>query len=244
MKTSKKSKILLIFPVLFLCVCFVVLLRLGIWQQKRMVEKQNHAAEVTTLRAQPPVDVTALYTQEAIQRRVRLTGVFDHSREVLLENQRYGRDAGYRVVTPFVIDGTTDEVLIDRGWTSRNLMVDNFLAPFKTQGQQTVEGVVLPYKEFKNFWGGATEGVGPTGTTVLLKFDPAFVPMREHMKRLPVYVQATTPTVGGLKAFAELPETAERHREYMYTWFTLAFFVAVMGMGWVRYQWRKLSVPS
>jgi surfeit locus 1 family protein len=224
--------------VIFLALSVFGLLQLGLWQQSRMQQKEVEGKWIAGLRALPPVTPTCL-NADNVHRWIPLTGAYDHSREVLLENQRHGNEAGYRILTPFVFDGGTREVLVDRGWVRRSFAGGDFLAPFRDEGDQTIRGLILEYPTFSNTWGNATTGVGPAGTTVLLRLDPSVVPAVDGVSRAPVYVQVATSRNPAVRAFvAPLPSGAQ-HREYMLTWFTLAGLVVLMGLFWLRTQLKK-----
>lgn len=223
------------FPVVFLVLCVAGLTRLGIWQMDRMHQKEEMATHLSMLRSLPPVTADGL-TPDHAGRRVHLHGTYDHSREVLLENQRKANDVGYRILTPLLLP-TGQEVLVDRGWVNRSLGAQDFLAPYRSGGMDdAVNGVVMPYPLYKNFWGGPVTGVGPEGTTVLLKLEPSIIPLKDGTPRLPVYVQADGGTFHNVHAFLEDLPSPARHREYMYTWFALAAVVAALGTWWVALQ--------
>jgi surfeit locus 1 family protein len=57
------------------------------------------------------VDITALKYST-----VRVTGHYDNSHQFLLDNQINAGIVGYFVLTPFVLEGSTTAVLVNRGW--------------------------------------------------------------------------------------------------------------------------------
>ena len=193
-------------------VCFELLfLRLGYWQYNRMHEKEALKAE---------------FIENIPARTKVLHGTFDHSREVVLESQRYKNEYGYRVLTPFIMD--EKEIIVDRGWIPRSFEPD-FLLPFHAVGTHTVEGVIrdVPQQHQTWFKGSDFGAAGDVKILQLLKLEN--IPTKEGVARMDgVYLQATKVTVPKMKAFMVLPDGGEKHEEYMYTWWSLAFLLPLL----------------
>ena len=116
----------LIAPGVATVVAAALLIGLGDWQLRRLAWKEALIAAVETRAHAAPVDAPAesdwprLDPADYEYRRVRLAGVFDASRQVLVfralaePRGRYG-GPGYLVMTPLkLVNGAT--VLVDRGF--------------------------------------------------------------------------------------------------------------------------------
>jgi len=116
----------LIAPAAATVVCAALLIGLGVWQLHRLAWKEALIAAVETRARAAPVDAppesewSRLDPADYEYRRVRLTGVFDGSRQVTVfraisePRGRYG-GPGYLVMTPLELaDGAI--VLVDRGF--------------------------------------------------------------------------------------------------------------------------------
>jgi surfeit locus 1 family protein len=116
----------LIAPAAATVLCGALLVGLGVWQLHRLAWKEALIAAVETRAHAAPVDAplesewSRLYAADYEYRRVRLTGVLDGGRQVMVfralsePRGRYG-GPGYLVMTPLKLaDGGT--VLIDRGF--------------------------------------------------------------------------------------------------------------------------------
>ena len=92
--------------------------RLGFWQISRWHEKQGLNAEMRATLASPVVllrgDPGAYATVRG--HRVAARGTFDESRQVLLSLRTREGSPGVEVVTPLVLAGGRQAVLVDRGW--------------------------------------------------------------------------------------------------------------------------------
>jgi surfeit locus 1 family protein len=141
-----------LWPTLISVPAFIVLVALCIWQVQRLYWKQELISERETRVAAEPIALPAASGQAGgadlagIEfRRVRLEGVFAHDKELYLGARSLNGNAGYHVLTPFVLAGG-DSVLVDRGWVP----VERKMPDQRTEGQvagvQTLDGVVrLPH---------------------------------------------------------------------------------------------------
>lgn len=191
----------------------LLFLRLGYWQYNRMHEKDTIKAE---------------FMASLPERTHVLNGVFDHSREVVLESQKYRNLYGYRVLTPLVMGDT--EVIVDRGWIPRSFE-PNFLEPFHATGTHTVEGVIrdVPQEKQKWFKGSEVGAKGAAKVLQLLILDN--IPKDKNIARQEgVYLQATKPTAPKIKAFFVEPEGGAKHKEYMLTWWSLALILPLLSL--------------
>lgn len=96
---------------LLLVPALVALVALGHWQLERAAEKR---ALVTAFDAAAAVPLGAPGSVPRYA-RVTLAGHYRPERQFLLDNMTHDGAAGYRVLTPFAVDGGP-LVLVDRGW--------------------------------------------------------------------------------------------------------------------------------
>ncbi|BCB27492.1 SURF1-like protein [Sulfurimicrobium lacus] len=92
--------------------------QLGLWQwhkadAKRALQHRVDAVAHAPLKRIGPAQVSA---DSLRGHRVLLRGHFEADRQILLDNQIHGEQAGYRVLTPLRIAGGDVRVLVDRGW--------------------------------------------------------------------------------------------------------------------------------
>ena len=92
--------------------------RLGFWQLSRLAEKRAMNAALREAIAAPPIEAggAAPPLERVRGRRVRLTGHFDQSRQILLSGRAKGGSPGVHVVTPLRLAMDSTAVLVDRGW--------------------------------------------------------------------------------------------------------------------------------
>jgi len=104
----QENKLLTSFSIFFVFV-FVFL---GIWQIERAANKEGLLQDFNSEQESPP---TRLTSQSPNWSRVFVDGVFDSSRQILIDNQIHNGKVGYKIFTPFRFD-ENKVVLVDRGW--------------------------------------------------------------------------------------------------------------------------------
>jgi surfeit locus 1 family protein len=101
----------------------ILLLNLGFWQLNRADEKRELITQQTEQRQASPLLLSADTddNRDILRyRKATLTGYYDTTRQILLDNQIFKGKAGYFVLTPFVIAGGKKAVLVNRGWLLAN----------------------------------------------------------------------------------------------------------------------------
>lgn len=108
----------LIVPVLFGAVGIGILVSLGVWQERRLVWKENILAEIDRRIAQAPVSLPA--APNPVRDKylsVRLTGV-SGQREIHVLTSRALAGPGYRVISTFTTGTRT--ILLDQGFVRQS----------------------------------------------------------------------------------------------------------------------------
>jgi surfeit locus 1 family protein len=75
----------------------------------------NQFAQRSRQSPQPLADYEPVYTP------VQVTGSYDSEHPILLDNRIVNHQAGYEVLVPFIPTGSSKAVLINLGWTPRDL---------------------------------------------------------------------------------------------------------------------------
>jgi surfeit locus 1 family protein len=100
----------------------LLMIRLSYWQWNRHLEKIELIKTMDARLNLEPVLINTLLPQIKenpdlfIHRRFKLSGTYDFKHEIILRNRRFNKIAGVFVVTPLLISGTTDTVLVSRGF--------------------------------------------------------------------------------------------------------------------------------
>ena len=97
------------------------MLRLGIWQLDRAQQKSDVLDQVKTRSELPSVDLNSLITsfhQDLRFKNVTAHGRYLADKSIYIDNQVVAGQVGYRVFTPFLVNGTDTVIMVDRGWIS------------------------------------------------------------------------------------------------------------------------------
>ena len=104
----QENKLLTSFSIFFICI-FVFL---GIWQIERAAHKEGLLLDFNSEQESPPSRLTEKSPEWS---RVFVDGIFDSSKQILIDNQIHNGKVGYKIFTPFRFNNN-QIVLVDRGW--------------------------------------------------------------------------------------------------------------------------------
>ncbi|XP_042215336.1 surfeit locus protein 1-like isoform X2 [Homarus americanus] len=205
---------------------------LGTWQLQRRKWKLNLIAELQAKSNVPPVDLPLELSElEDLEfQRVKMTGSFDHSKEVFLGPRPLlvGGDvheagsglissgqSGYLVVTPFKLADRDLTVLVNRGWVPRKQKNPESRLEGQIEGLVEVTAVVRRGENRAPFMPNNTKG------------SPIFtfrdVPtMARMLGTAPVFLDATDTFPGGPQGGQTRVTMRNEHLSYMMTWYSLS----------------------
>lgn len=132
-------------PTLFTVPALIILVILGTWQLHRLEWKRTLLHEIATNMARPPAAFPDRLENPGdwSYRRVRLSGVFDHAREIYLFAPGPKGGAGYQVITPLHRDRGVS-ILVNRGWVPARLKDPAARAAGQLKGVVALTGLIRP----------------------------------------------------------------------------------------------------
>lgn len=192
---------------------------LGRWQLHRAEEKEARQSLFDARMSDAPVRLTGPVpsAEPLLFRHVHAEGEWIAERQIYIDNQiREGR-AGFAVVTPLRLRGTSAAVLVNRGWTARGSEYPRAPRVPVPAGPAAVDGIaVTPPARFLELSRDTVAGDVWQNLSIERVHDWS------RLDLLPMVILADPPAAG-LAAFTERPDAgAARHREYELTWFALA----------------------
>jgi surfeit locus 1 family protein len=107
----QENKLLTSFSIFFV----IIFVFLGVWQVERAAHKEGLLQAFNAEQESPPIRLTS---QSPDWSRVFVDGIFDSSRQILIDNQIHKGKVGYKIFTPFRFDDNKI-VLVDRGWIAQ-----------------------------------------------------------------------------------------------------------------------------
>ncbi|KAK8738640.1 hypothetical protein OTU49_003985 [Cherax quadricarinatus] len=224
------SLILLIVPIGTFC--------LGTWQVQRRKWKLNLIAELKAKTTVPPIDLPQEFAEleDLEYQQVRLTGNFDHSKEIFLGPRPLlvGGDvheagsglissgqSGYLVITPFKLIDRDLTVLINRGWVSRKQKDPATRINGQVEGLMELTAVVRKTENRVPFMPKNTK----TSTVFTYRDVPAMASM---LGTAPVFLDAVDTIPGGPRGAQTRVTMRNEHLSYILTWYTLSLATSYM----------------
>ena len=216
-----------------LCLTLIVLfVNLGLWQLRRLDERQARNDLIEARRDAEPVDVDEALAggpEAAEYRRVRTSGRWEVDETVLVRSRALNERAGYDVVTPLVTDGGL-VVAVNRGFAPNGAGGEPAIlqAVRPPSPRATVEGVLRASEERGRFGPQDAEGE----QRVVNRVDLRRLQAQSDHELTPLFVQATAvePAPPAVPIARPAPSTDEGpHLGYAAQWF---IFATVGAVGW------------
>jgi surfeit locus 1 family protein len=224
-----------------------VMVRLGIWQIERLEQRRARNAQYERVMALPALDLNQPFSpadlSAAVYRDAVVTGRYDFDAEVILRNQVWEDRPGYHLLTPLVIEGTGQSVLVDRGWIPLEDGSPQNRAAYAETGLVSVRGRLMPQQQETKI-GGAVDPELTAGQTRLDAWNwinLERISLQVTQPLLPLYLLAAPDPAGSSLTQRSLPEVdldEGPHLGYAAQWFIFALILIVGYPVYVRKQLR------
>jgi surfeit locus 1 family protein len=223
--------------------------RLGIWQLQRLDQRRAFNGRVEAQIDQAPLALTSealqadLYNME--YRQVVVTGKYDHTQQIAIANQSWGNEWGVDLVTPLVISGTQQAILVDRGWIPGNAYQSGDWSQYDEPGIVEVRGVLRRPQTHADFGRRTDPTLGPDEPR---RSAWNFVNIEELSKQtsyplLSAYLQEAPDPQWTSMPYRSQPKielTEGPHMGYALQWFT---FATLLGVGYPFFIRRQERAP-
>lgn len=227
------------FVVLTLATVLMVALTfsLGQWQLRRAAQKDALQAAIDAQKSLPALDGRALLATKNIanvmHREAVLQGSWQAAHTVYLDNRPMDGKSGFWVVTPLLLAGSPQAVLVQRGWVPRDFTDRTRLPVVQTlEGVVTVSGRMAPPPSKLYEFDAAVQG------RIRQNLDLAAFSAETGLALLPVSLLQTGPASEGLLRNWAAPNTGvDKHHGYAFQWFALC--ALLVGL----YVWFQLLLP-
>ena len=210
---------------------------LGRWQLERAEVNRATAALFDSATTLAPLEQPVAEAEPFRYRTIRLRGHYVPESQVLLDNMTSHGVAGYQVLTPFRVDGTTlaageGLVLVNRGWLpappDRSQLPDVALA---VAGDVVVSGRVdrLPRAALE-LEAPARARSGPVTVLSFPDFAAIEAAIGAKVRHFQLLLDAESPE-GFVRDWAPPADRADRNIAYAVQWFGLALLALVLTIG-------------
>lgn len=223
-----------LLPSLVTLFVFPALLALGFWQLDRAEQKRTQYADSIRFRDQPPLLLNRLNRerlQEAdmLWRPVEVYGEMDAGHTLFLDNQVYKGETGYFVLVPFLLDGTTSAVLVNRGWVGAGNDRRQIPAIETPTGKITLTGTTKDVPSTGIFLGDkAIEKLGD-GIYRIQRVSIDEIAQMLGYDLLPYIIRLEPESRHGFsREWPQAGSGEEKHLGYAFQWFALAATLLVI----------------
>lgn len=216
-------------------------LRLGFWQLHRASQKEALQAAMAAQNSQAPLDTTAVAqlpsVDEGLYRVVKVTGTWEATHSVYLDNRQMDGKVGFFVLTPLRLQPSGVVVMVQRGWVARNFQNRATVPEVQTpSGPVSVEGQIAPPAS-KLYEPGAP-GLG----LIRQNLDLTQFRQQSGLAVAEFMIRQTGPASEGLRR--DWPSMAlglEKHYGYAFQWFAMSALVVGLYL-WFQF-FRRSAAP-
>ena len=208
----------------------VTMVNLGLWQLRRLHERQSFNTEVRTHLAQDPASLDSVLVAGASPssvewRQVSVTGSYVTGAQILIRDRSLNSLPGFNVVTPLrLADGTF--LVVERGWVPG----DTTSAPAAPSGTVVLTGRLRAAQVRQHSWEKADPADGVLDT--MNRVDIPRIDQQIDGAARPMYIEAVTsdPSDESITAIPAPVLSDGPHLSYTVQWFL--FTLAALA-GWV-----------
>ncbi|MBI4790276.1 MAG: SURF1 family protein [Chloroflexi bacterium] len=233
------SKRKIVLTTLLVLVAIGVMVRLGFWQLDRLAQRRAFNAQVTAQMQAPPLtdllgrqDLTGLGYRAVVVR-----GEYDFAQQVALSNQEWQGQPGAHLITPLVVEGGPQAVLVDRGWIPYADVAPKNWSKFAEPGTVEIRGRIRLSQ--------TTPIPIPSPTQrqdTWFRVDIAALQAQVSHPLLPIYITQSPEPTGKLLPYRSEPNielTEGSHLGYAIMWFALA---AILGVGYAGFAFDRRPI--
>jgi surfeit locus 1 family protein len=221
-----------LFPTIITLLLLPLLIFLGCWQLQRAAFKQQLQTHFASqLKAQPISIHQAMQKfqqdpQTLAYSPLKITGYYDNSHSILLDNKIQNHRVGYQVLTPFVLENK-QIILVNRGWIPRE---NKPLLPPIDSSKRNLNGwIYVPPSHFfalgQNY---TAQGAWPV-VMQNPKINDIETVLQQPVFPFLMLLSPTDPS-GFVRDWQPVstPFGAEKHRGYAVQWFGLALTLLII----------------
>ena len=216
-------------PASLIITTLVLLISLGFWQLDRADEKRAIEDQIASANSGDVELVTSVeFLKEKEYYHVRLQGVYIDDKQFIYDNQIVDQISGYYVLTPFVLRGASNAILINRGFISWNgkrdkladIDIEEKLTEVKVQISKPIKRLELKASETSGEFPVLIQALDLDAMSTMAALDFVNVVGLLSPESENGFVRQWEPYTGSI----------ERHIGYAVQWFLMAFVLAFIGI--------------
>ena len=203
------------------------LLSLGFWQLDRADEKRAIESAIVVAQSNPAQLVEADEILAKEHYRVLLKGYFDTNKQFIYDNQIVKGNAGYYVLTPFVLNAKT-AILVNRGFVPWYGKRDE-LADIEIDSQlSTIEvGLIKPKQRIEL----KQQEIGTTFPILIQSLDLDQLSQLSNYQIIPMLAQLDIKASKGFfRQWKPFYGSVDKHLGYALQWFLMALVLSIIAI--------------
>ena len=216
-------------PASLIIATLVLLISLGFWQLDRADEKRAIEDQIASANSG---DVELINSVEFLKDKeyyhVRLQGSYIGDKQFIYDNQIVDQISGYYVLTPFVLTGASNAILINRGfipWNGKrdklaDIDIEEKLTEVKVQISKPIKRLELKASEITRDFPVLIQALDLDAMSTIASLDFTSVIGLLSPESEDGFVRQWEPYTGSI----------ERHIGYAIQWFLMAFVLAFIGI--------------
>jgi len=212
-----------LIPFVAAAIAVAIGLSLGQWQTRRAAEKIAIEQKIQERQAAPALQLsdTTPNPDDIEFRHLSVKGEFLRDWPIYLDNRPHDGVAGFYLLMPFKVAGSSLHILVARGWIPRNVADRTKMPAIVTPGGQLqIEGVVRRDIGHVMQLG---EVDAPRPHAIVQNLDVAGFAAASGLQMSPMVLEQLTDTGDGLVRDWPVPSTGvDKHRGYAFQWYGLA----------------------
>lgn len=227
---------------IFTLLVFVGLIKLGLWQNERALEKEQRLASMALLKNQQAISLSEIVAMQKEQLDINdfpiaVNGEFEQKFVFLLDNQVNNGSLGYKVLQ--VVESDSLSVLVNLGWIEGSIDRQKIpeISPLsgnrKFEGKVRIleKGIMLMEQDYSTHkWPLRIQQI---------ELDKISLLINKPLVPFIVYVNDDE-QIGYKKNWQPIVMPPEKHRAYAFQWFSLAIAWLIL-MLWVSGVIQRVS---
>ena len=219
-----------IIPTIIYLLILPILLRLGFWQLDRAEEKralielfkqQNELGPLTILD-------TVKFDKKLNYRTAKVSGKYNLSKQIFIDNKIYQGKIGVNVITPFKLKGSEYSILVNRGWVP--MIIDRSALPkINTPSNALTLNGKLKVLSGKTFTIGEQYQSNQGWPALMQWLNIADIEKKSGLKLLPyVFLLNEKEQSGYVRNWKPVVMQPEKSTSYAVQWFALALALTII----------------
>ena len=220
-----------IFPGILITLTFLGLVSLGFWQLDRADEKQTILNAIVLAQSSPAKPLKPENINSKEHYKVLLNGYFDSDKQFIYDNQIVKSNAGYYVLTPFILNNDS-AILVNRGFVPWYGKRDEIIDIVIDSHPRTIEvGLIKPQKRIQL----KKQDVDTSFPILIQSLDLEQFSLLSGYQFVPMLAQLDVNASDGFfRQWKPFYGSVDKHLGYALQWFLMALVLLIVSLRLLR----------